>query len=82
MLKKWQDHSFVSYNEREVFSDNWSDQPDESDLIQKRKQIENTHEKYAQLLGNAYNAAYAIYPLLAHKCQPPGGLGGHAPKHS
>ena len=37
--KKWQEHSFVSGNVREATSENWFDQLDKSDSIQKRKQL-------------------------------------------
>ena len=32
------------------------------------------YEKCAQLLGNTFNATYAVYLLLAHKCKSPGGV--------
>ena len=58
----------------EAITENRSARLDESDSIQKRKRLENTNEKCAQLLGNAFNATYAVYLLRAHKCRPP--LGG------
>ena len=43
-------------------------------MIQKRKGIENMHEKCTQLLGNVFNATNVVYILLEHRCQPPGGV--------
>ena len=52
MLKKWQEHSFVSDNVREAIAEKWPAQLKELDLIQKRKRLETTHKKYSQLLQN------------------------------
>ena len=45
MLKKWQEHSFVSGNARGDIEENWSARLDESDSTQKRKRLENTYKK-------------------------------------
>ena len=66
--KKWEEHSFFSYNAGESIAENWSAELDEPDLIQKRKRLESMYEKCAKLLGNAFNATYVIYLLRAHKC--------------
>ena len=67
MLKKWQEHSFGSVNKREAIGEYQSAQLDKSDSIQKRKQLYNMYKKCARLLGNGFNAAYAVYLLLAQK---------------
>ena len=64
---------------REAIAENWSVRLDESDSLQKRKRLYITYEKCAGLLGNALNATYTVYPLLAHTCQPPGGVAGTDP---
>ena len=74
MLQKCQEHSFVSDNACDTIAENWSARLDKSDSIQKRKQLENTYEKCARLLWNAFNVTYAVYLLHAHKCGPPGGV--------
>ena len=61
-------------NALEAIAENRSARLDESDSTQKRKRLENTYEKYARLLGNAFNATYAVYLLRAQKYQPPGGV--------
>ena len=43
MLKKWQEHSFVSDNTCEAIAENRSAQLDKSDSIQKRKRLETTY---------------------------------------
>ena len=72
--KKWQEHSFVSDNAREAIAENQSARLDELDSIQKRKQLENMYEKCVWLLGDTFNATYAVYLLRAHKCRSPGGV--------
>ena len=67
MPKKWQEHSFVSDNALEAIAENWSTRLDESDSIQKRKQVENTYKNCAQLLRNAFIVTYAVYLLRAYK---------------
>ena len=52
MLKNWQEHLFVSDNVRADIAENQFTQPDESDLIQKIKQLETMYEKCEQLLHN------------------------------
>ena len=74
--KKWQEHSFVSDNACETIIANWSAQHNESESIQKRKRLENTYEKCAGLLGNAFNVIYAVDLLRAQKCWPSEGVGG------
>ena len=56
MLKKWQEHSFVSDNAHEDITENLSAQLEELDSIQKSKHLETTYEKCARLLRNALNA--------------------------
>ena len=76
MLKNWQEHLFVSDNVRADIAENQFTQPDESDLIQKIKQLETMYEKCEQLLHNQLNDTYTLLLLHAHKCQPSGVVSG------
>ena len=50
MLKKWQEHSFVSDNAHEDISKTQSAELYESESIQKSKRLETTYDNCARLL--------------------------------
>ena len=58
MLKKRQEHSFVSDNTRKAISENWSAQLDKSDSIKRDKLLETTYKKYLKLLHHLFNVKY------------------------
>ena len=64
--KNWQEHSFVSDDVCEAITENWSAQLDESDSITKRKRLETTYEKCAQLLGNEFNDIRRLFTTGGH----------------
>ena len=43
-------------------------------LIKKKKRIETTYEKYAQLIWNFFNVTDNVLLLHAYKCRPTGGV--------
>ena len=79
--KFFQELSIVSDNAREAIAKNWSDWLGKSYLIQKRKRLETTYEKFAWLIQNWFNVANTILLLCAQKCQPPGSVYGDACTH-
>ena len=68
MLKKWQEHSFVSDNERGAIAEIKSARLEKLDLIQKSKFLETTYKKCAQLLWNSIHVTYAVLLIHAQKC--------------
>ena len=74
MLKKVAKTLIFSDNVREAMAVNWSARLDKSDSIQKRKRLETTYEKCAQLLWNAFNVTHAVLLLRAHTFRSPGGV--------
>ena len=47
MLKKSQDHAFVSNNAHEAIVENWFAQLDKSESIKKNRQLEITYKTYS-----------------------------------
>ena len=74
MLQKVERALIFSDNAREAIAENWSARLDESESIQKRKRLEITYGKCAQLLRNLFNVTHTVLLLCTHKCRPPGGV--------